>query len=201
MERLRVNYNSAFLWKREFKQPRRQRQRKRQLKSEFELFQTSLLFPFRHSFCQLLGAFTGVDSEKLSLSSEKEKENCCLVFTSSIKCETRIVSSSYSCNNGNNRIYKTAWYGFAEPIAFLPLSLPSPSLLLKLTTAILNREGELNSEKLLKTNGKKCLKDSLCWVLHDDTNWWYDGIFCRWDLWQHLEAMVAADLCYWQTVK
>lgn len=41
----------------------------------------------------------------------------------------------------------------------------------------------------------KCLKDSLCWVLHDDMNRWYDGIFCRWDLWQHLDAMVAAGVC------
>ena len=38
---------SAFLWKGVLKQPRRQRQRERQLKSEFVLFQTSLvLFHF-----------------------------------------------------------------------------------------------------------------------------------------------------------
>ena len=32
---------------------------------------------------------SGVDSKGLYLSSEKEKENCCLVLMSSTKCETR----------------------------------------------------------------------------------------------------------------
>ena len=37
----------------------------------------------------MLGNFSGVNSKGLYLRSEKEKENCCLVFTSSIKRETR----------------------------------------------------------------------------------------------------------------
>ena len=37
----------------------------------------------------MLGNFSGVNSKGLYLRSEKEKGNCCLVFTSSIKRETR----------------------------------------------------------------------------------------------------------------
>ena len=36
----------------------------------------------------MMGKFSGVNSKGLYLRSEKEKENCCLVFTSSIKRET-----------------------------------------------------------------------------------------------------------------
>ena len=32
---------------------------------------------------------SGVDSKRLYLSSEKEKENCCLVLMPSTKCKTR----------------------------------------------------------------------------------------------------------------
>ena len=37
----------------------------------------------------MMGNFSGVNSKGLYLRSEKEKENCCLVFTSPIKRETR----------------------------------------------------------------------------------------------------------------
>ena len=42
-----------------------------------------------HLICQMLGNFSGVNFKGLYLRSEKGKENCCLVFTSSIKRETR----------------------------------------------------------------------------------------------------------------
>ena len=45
--------------------------------------------PF-HKMCLMLGNFSGVDSKGVYLSFEKEKEKdiCCLAFTSSIKRET-----------------------------------------------------------------------------------------------------------------
>ena len=39
----------------------------------------------------MLGNFSGVNSKGLYLRSEKEKGNCCLVFTSSIKREVVVV--------------------------------------------------------------------------------------------------------------
>ena len=58
----------------------------------------------------MLGNFSGVKSEGLYLSEERKKENSCLVFTSSIK----------RC------------FADLNLLLFLPLSLPSPSSLLKL---------------------------------------------------------------------
>ena len=58
----------------------------------------------------MLGNFSGVKSEGLYLSVERKKENSCLVFTSSIK----------RC------------FADLNLLLFLPLSLPSPSSLLKL---------------------------------------------------------------------
>ena len=58
---------------------------KRHFKSEFARFQISLLLFHSIQFVKCLGFFCGVNSEDLDLSSEKEKENCCLEFTSSLR--------------------------------------------------------------------------------------------------------------------
>ena len=47
------------------------------------------LVPFL-KICLMLRNFSGVDSKGLYLSLEKEKDICCLAFTSSIKRETRM---------------------------------------------------------------------------------------------------------------
>ena len=47
------------------------------------------LVPF-HKICLMLGNFSGVDSKGGYPNLEKEKDICCLSFTSSIKRETRM---------------------------------------------------------------------------------------------------------------
>ena len=70
-------------------QRQRQRQRKRHWKLNFAVLNLILLILFQATY-QALGNFSGVDSKGLNLSSGKKKEeNCCLVFTSSIKREIR----------------------------------------------------------------------------------------------------------------
>ena len=82
---------------RELKQPRRQRQQKRYLKTEFALFQTLLLFIF-HSICHLLGNFSGIDSKGLYLNSDRKNKQTNnnnnkkrFVLMSSIKRKTVVV--------------------------------------------------------------------------------------------------------------
>ena len=65
----------------------RQRQRKCHPKSESVLFQTSLSTVILH--CQMLGFFQELNSRGLYLISQHKKENHCLVFMSSTKCENR----------------------------------------------------------------------------------------------------------------
>ena len=72
------------------KQPRRQGHRKLHLKSQFTLFQSSLMLSHFIQFVKCWGIFfRNFNSKGLFLISEKEKENCCLVFTSYVKRETR----------------------------------------------------------------------------------------------------------------
>ena len=85
------HYNTAYYTpvNRELKQWRRQRQWKRLSKSEFPLFQNSS--PLLNSFnlTNVGDFFQELNSKGLHLSSQKEKEDCCGVFTSSIKREIR----------------------------------------------------------------------------------------------------------------
>ena len=93
------------------------------------------LVPFHTSFL-MLGNSSGVDSKELYLSSEKERENCCLASTFSIvKLETVEVSrGSRATIDGKLESTKKRdthaglLFCLSKPIAFSPFSLPSPSL-------------------------------------------------------------------------
>ena len=56
---------------------------KTSLKSEFALFQTSLIL--FHLICQMLAKFSGLNPKGPYLSLEKERETFCVVFTYSVK--------------------------------------------------------------------------------------------------------------------
>ena len=55
--------------------------------------------------CQMLAIFQELNSKGLYLSSLKQKENCCLVFTSS----KNVKFTSLSCSDGKE-MYKKTWY-------------------------------------------------------------------------------------------
>ena len=85
----------------------------------------------------MLGNFSGVNSKGLYLRSQKEKGNCCLVFTSSIKRETRrfhvVVVQQRQRNVQNSVIHvQSCCFANLKPNAFLSFALPSPSSLVKL---------------------------------------------------------------------
>ena len=125
--------------------------RKRHLKSEFALFQTSsILFNsiFEFEFVTSWRNCLGLNSKGPYLSGEKEKENFCSLFTNNIRRVREIrkfqvaglqrrlrnvqksVKHVQSCCFVNKLQYK--------PIAFLPFSLPpSPSFLLKLPIVVI----------------------------------------------------------------
>ena len=67
----------------------RQRQRNHHPKREFALFQTSSLLFQLFQFVKCWRIFQELNSKGLFLSSQKEKEYRCLVFTSSLKREIR----------------------------------------------------------------------------------------------------------------
>ena len=124
------------------KQPRRQGQRKLHLKSQFTLFQSSLMLSHFIQFVKCSGIFfRNFNSKGLFLISEKEKENCCLVFASYVKRETRRFLRSSRATTAKNctktwiilsvqkRVMHEQSYCFADlNIVFLPFSLVSPSL-------------------------------------------------------------------------
>ena len=80
----------------------------------------------------MLENFSGVNSEGLYLGSEKENENCRLVFTYSVKRETRwfhvvvVQERQRKCTKKRDARAKLLFCAFA------PFSLPSTSSLLKL---------------------------------------------------------------------
>ena len=75
----------VFILTRELKQQRRRRLQKRHLKSEFALLQTLPGLFHLVQFGKKWRIFLELNSNGLYWSSGKEKENCCLVFTSYIK--------------------------------------------------------------------------------------------------------------------
>ena len=89
----------------------------------------------------MLGNFSGVNSKGLYLRSEKEKENCCLVFTSSIKRETRrfhvvvVQQRQRNVHKSHDASVKLSLCQ-PKPNVFLSFSLPSPSSLLKLPNIV-----------------------------------------------------------------
>ena len=108
--------------------------RKRLLKSEFRaLFQTSsILFNF-FLFLKSWRNCRGLNPKGPYLSLEKEKENYCAVFTNSIRRareSRRLATTAKKCT-------KKRLFCQYKPIVFLPFSLPSPSLLLKLSIVVI----------------------------------------------------------------
>ena len=80
---------SRRLFIRELTQQRRRRLRKRHLKSEFAVLQSlSRLFHLVY-FVKYWQMFLELNSKGLYQSLGKEKESCCVVFSSSIKREIR----------------------------------------------------------------------------------------------------------------
>ena len=74
---------------RELKQQRRRRLRKRHLWSEFTLPQTLSRLFHLVEFVKCWQIILDLNFKGLCLSSKKEKESCCFLFTSSTKRETR----------------------------------------------------------------------------------------------------------------
>ena len=78
-----------------------------------------------------------LNSKGLHQSSGKEKESCCLLFRSSTKREIRqlhvfcLATTAGKCTKKRDALAKLL-FCLSKPIAFLPFSLPSPSLLRKL---------------------------------------------------------------------
>ena len=85
--------------------------------------------PFHTSFL-MLGNSSGVDSKELYLSSEKERENCCLASTSSIiKLETEEVSRRIRATiDGRKKVLKSLIHMQACCFAYLNLLLFRRSL-------------------------------------------------------------------------
>ena len=128
---------SRRLFIRELKQQRRRRLRKRHLKSEFALLQTlSRLFHLVY-FVKYWQMFLELYSKGLYQSLGKEKESCCVVFSSSIKREIRnfhVVVVQRRQRNVQTSVMHVQSCCFADlNLCFLPFSLPSPSSLLKLS--------------------------------------------------------------------
>ena len=73
------------------------------------------------------------------LSSQQEKQNRCLVSTSSIKCEIRTFhvvvvqrrQSNVEKGDARAKLFSSVLFCHSKPIEFLPFSLPSPSSLVK----------------------------------------------------------------------
>ena len=78
-----------------------------------------------HSFTLILANVSVVEFERTYLSSEREKENLCVVFTYSIKRATTAKKCTDKCNARAKLLFCQP-----KPIAFLPFLLPSPSTLL-----------------------------------------------------------------------
>ena len=120
---------------RELNQRRRRRLRKRHLKSEFALPQTLSRSFHLVQFVNSCQTFLELNSKGLYQSSGKEKESCCLVFPSSTKREIRhfhVVVVQRRLRNVQKSVMHVQSCCSANLCFFLPLSLPSPSSLLKL---------------------------------------------------------------------
>ena len=84
------NIVQCLCWSnREIKQRQRRRLRKRHLKSQFALLQTLSRFFHLVEFVKCWQLFLEWNSKGQYQSPGKEKESCCLVFTSSTKREIR----------------------------------------------------------------------------------------------------------------
>ena len=113
--------------------------RKRLLKSEFRaLFQTSsILFNF-FLFLKSWRNCRGLNPKGPYLSLEKEKENSCAVFTNSIKRAREIRKFQVADLQRRLRnVQKSVCFASINRLFFLPFSLPSPSLLLKLSIVVI----------------------------------------------------------------
>ena len=103
---------------------------KRALRKRVRAVSNSItLVPFHTSFL-MLGNSSGVDSKELYLSSEKERENCCLASTFSIiKLETEEVSRrSRATIDGRKKVLKSVIHMQACCFAYLNLLLFRRSL-------------------------------------------------------------------------
>ena len=120
---------------RELKQRRRRRLRKRHLKSEFALPQTLSRSFHLVQFVNSCQTFLELNSKGLYQSSGKEKESSRRMFPSSTKREIRhfhVVAVQRRLRNVQKSVMHVQSCCSANLCFFLPLSLPSPSSLLKL---------------------------------------------------------------------
>ena len=119
--------------------------RKRLLKSEFRaLFQTSSIFFNFFLFLKSWRNCRGLNPKGPYLSLEKEKENSCAVFTNSIKRareirKFQVADLQRRLRNVQKSVMHVQSCCFADinRLFFLPFSLPSPSLLLKLPIVVI----------------------------------------------------------------
>ena len=88
-----------------------------------------MLIPSR-LICQMLAFFLELHSKGQYKSSGKQKESCVLVFPSTTKHEIRHFQVVVVQQQQRN-VQKSVLFCQSKP-GFLPFSLPSPSLLLKL---------------------------------------------------------------------
>ena len=122
------------------------KKRKRHLKGEFAPFQTSsILFNFI-LVCKILAKSSGIESERTVSEFRKRKENSCAVFTNPYKRAREIRKFQVSdlqrrLTNVQKSVMHVQSRCFADinRLLFLPISLPSPSLLLKLPTVVIKK--------------------------------------------------------------
>ena len=107
------------------------------------------------SFKLILVNFSVAEFKRTYLSSEREKENLCVVFTYSTKRAT----TAKKCTDKRNARAKLLFCQ-PKPIAFLPFSLPSP-LLLKLPIVVIQNcffhEGTSHFSYLFTNNTQRIL--------------------------------------------
>ena len=122
---------------RELKQRRRRRLRKRHLKSEFALHQTLSRLFHLVQFVKRWHFFWSWILKDYQ-SSGKERQSCCLLFTSSTKREIRyfhVVVVHWRQRNVQKsvmHVQSCCFVYLSKPIAFMRFLLTSPSSLLKL---------------------------------------------------------------------
>ena len=117
--------------------------RKHHLRSEFTLFQTSLIL-FNFILSQMLVKFSGVESERTISKFKKKKENFCVVFTYTMKQAHRMRTFHVTVmqrwlRNVKKKKKECIVVLLTKPIAFLPLSMPSLLLLLKLPITLIQK--------------------------------------------------------------
>ena len=121
---------------RELKQWRRRKATKTSLKNLILTASKVIMLFHLVQFAKCWQFFLELNSKILYRSSGKEKESCCLVLTSSAKHEIKyyhiVVVQWWQRNAQKPVAHAELLFYQTEPIAFLPVSLTSLSLLLKL---------------------------------------------------------------------